>query len=71
GGLKKWKQEENPTVNSLTIGSTSITLGSTASTIAGLTSLTATTLYAGAANAANSVSIGTAGLVFEGSTADG
>ena len=60
-----------PTVNSLTIGSTSITLGSTASTIAGLTSLTATTLYAGAANAANSVSIGTAGLVFEGSTADG
>jgi hypothetical protein len=60
-----------PTVNSLTIGSTSITLGSTASTIAGLTSLTATTLYAGAANATNSVSIGTAGLVFEGSTADG
>ena len=60
-----------PTVNSLTIGSTSIALGATASTIAGLTSLTATTLYAGAANAANSVSIGTAGLVFEGSTADG
>ena len=60
-----------PTVNSLTIGSTSITLGSTASTIAGLTSLTATTLYAGAANAANSVSIGSTGLVFEGSTADG
>jgi hypothetical protein len=60
-----------PTVNSLTIGSTSIALGATASTIAGLTSLTATTLYAGAANAVNSVSIGTAGLVFEGSTADG
>ena len=60
-----------PTVNSLTIGSTSIALGATASTIAGLTSLTATTLYAGAANAANSVSIGTAGLVFEGSGADG
>ena len=60
-----------PTVNSLTIGSTSITLGSTASTIAGLTSLTATTLYAGADGAANAVSIGTAGLVFEGSTADG
>ena len=59
-----------PTVNSLTIGSTSITLGSTASTIAGLTSLTATTLYAGADGAANAVSIGTAGLVFEGSTAD-
>ena len=60
-----------PTVDSLTIGSTSITLGDTASTIAGLTSLTATTLYAGAADAANSVSIGSTGLVFEGSTADG
>ena len=60
-----------PTVNSLTNGSTSIALGATASTIAGLTSLTATTLYAGAADAANSVSIGSTGLVFEGSTADG
>ena len=59
-----------PTVNSLTIGSTSITLGSTASTIAGLTSLTATTLYAGADGTANAISIGTTGLVFEGSTAD-
>ena len=59
-----------PTVNSLTIGSTSITLGSTASTIAGLTSLTATTLYAGADGVANAVSIGTSGIVFEGSTAD-
>ena len=61
----------SPTVNTLTIGSTSIALGATASTIAGLTSLTATTLYAGADGAANAVSIGTAGLVFEGSTADG
>ena len=60
-----------PTINSLTIGSTSITLGATASTIAGLTSLTATTLYAGAAGAANSVSIGSSGLVFEGSGDDG
>jgi hypothetical protein len=59
-----------PTVNSLTIGSTSIALGATASTIAGLTSLTATTLYAGADGAANAVSIGTSGLVFEGSGAD-
>ena len=59
-----------PTVNSLTIGSTSITLGSTTSTIAGLTSLTATTLYAGADGVANAVSIGTSGIVFEGSTAD-
>ena len=60
-----------PTVNSLTIGSTSIALGATAATIAGLTSLTATTLYAGVAGAANSVSIGTSGLVFEGSGDDG
>ena len=59
-----------PTVNSLIIGSTSITLGSTTSTIAGLTSLTATTLYAGADGVANAVSIGTSGIVFEGSTAD-
>ena len=61
----------SPTVDTFTLGSTSIQLGSTTSAVAGLTSLTATTLYAGAANAANSVSIGTAGLVFEGSTADG
>ena len=59
-----------PTVNSLTIGSTSIALGATASTIAGLTSLTATTLYAGADGAANAISIGTSGLVFEGSGVD-
>ena len=52
------------------MGSTSIALGATASTIAGLTSLTATTLYAGADGAANAVSIGTSGLVFEGSGAD-
>ena len=56
--------------SSLTVGSTSIALGATASTIAGLTSLTATTLYAGADGAANAVSIGTSGLVFEGSGAD-
>ena len=61
----------SPTVDTFTLGSTSIQLGSTTTTVAGLTALTATTLYAGAANAANSVSIGTAGLVFEGSTADG
>ena len=59
-----------PTVNSLTIGSTSISLGATASTIAGLTSLTATTLYAGSDGTSNAVSIGTSGIVFEGSTAN-
>ena len=57
--------------SSVTVGSTSINLGATASTIAGLTSLTATTLYSGAANAANSISIASGNIVFEGSTADG
>ena len=57
--------------SSLTVGSTSIALGATASTIAGLTSLTATTLYSGVADAANSISIASGNIVFEGSTADG
>jgi len=52
------------------IGSTSISLGATASTLAGLTSLTATTLYVGTAAAANSIAINSSGVVFEGSTAD-
>ena len=56
--------------SSVTVGSTSIALGATASTIAGLTSLTATTLYAGTADAANSVAISSSGVVFEGATAD-
>ena len=56
--------------SSLTVGSTSIALGATASTIAGLTSLTATTLYSGVADAANSISIGSGNIVFEGSTAN-
>ena len=57
--------------SSLTVGSTSIALGATASTIAGLTSLTATTLYSGVADAANSISIASGNIVFEGSTANG
>ena len=57
--------------SSLTIGSTAIALGATASTIAGLTSLTATTLYSGVADAANSISIASGNIVFEGSSADG
>jgi hypothetical protein len=61
----------SPTVDTFTLGSTSIQLGSTTSAVAGLTSLTATTLYAGADGVTNAVSIGTSGLVFEGSTADG
>jgi len=54
----------------VTIGSTAIALGATASTIAGLTSLTATTLYSAASGAANAVSIGSGNIVFEGATAD-
>ena len=57
--------------SSLTVGSTSIALGATASTIAGLTALTATTLYSGAADAANSIAIASGNIVFEGSTANG
>ena len=57
--------------SSLTVGSTSINLGATASTIAGLTSLTATTLYSGVADAANSIAIASGNIVFEGSTANG
>ena len=56
--------------SSLTIGSTSVALGATASTIAGLTSLTATTLYSGTAEAANAISIGSGNIIFEGSTAN-
>ncbi len=56
--------------SSLTVGSTSINLGATASTIAGLTSLTATTLYSGVADAANSIAIGSGNIIFEGSTAN-
>ena len=56
--------------SAVTLGSTSVSLGATASTIAGLTSLTATTLYAGTAEAANGVAIGSSGIVFEGATAD-
>ena len=62
--------------SSLTVGSTAIGLGATATTIAGLTSLTSTTLVAsttlnvGAADAANSLKLDSAGITFEGSGAD-
>ena len=56
--------------SSLTVGSTAVALGATASTIAGLTSLTATTLYSGTAEAANAISIGSGNIIFEGSTAN-
>lgn len=62
--------------SSLTLGSTSISLGSTALTVAGLTSLTSTTLVAsttlnvGAAGDANSIQIDSTGIIFEGSGVD-
>ncbi len=62
--------------SSLTIGSTSISLGGTATTVAGLTSLTSTTLEGsttvrvGAADAANGILLNSSGITFEGSSAD-
>ena len=62
--------------SAVTVGSTSISLGSSATTIAGLTSLTSTTLVAsttlnvGTAGAANSIQIDSTGIIFEGSGAD-
>lgn len=63
--------------SSFTLGSTSISLGGTAGTIAGLTSLTSTTLIAsttlnvGAAGVANSITLDSNGITFEGSVDDG
>ena len=61
--------------SSLTVGSTSISLGGTATTIAGLSSLTSTTLVgttliSGSADAANSITLASGNIVFEGSTAN-
>tara|TARA_B100002019_G_scaffold293297_1_gene319928 strand:+ start:7493 stop:9361 length:1869 start_codon:yes stop_codon:yes gene_type:complete len=60
----------------ITVGSTSISLGATATTIAGLTSLTSTTLEGtttvrvGAADAANGLLLNSSGITFEGSSAN-
>ena len=54
----------------VTIGSTAIALGATGSTIAGLTSLSSTTLVSGVADAANAISIASGNIVFEGATAN-
>lgn len=62
--------------SSITFGSTSVSLGGSSASIAGLSSLTATTVtgstsvVAGTAGAANSISLGSTGIVFEGTTAD-
>jgi hypothetical protein len=54
----------------VTIGSTAIALGATGSTIAGLTSLSSTTLVSGVADAANAISIASGTISFEGATAN-
>ena len=59
----------------ITIGSTSVSLGGTATTVAGLSSLTSTTLVgttliSGSADAANSITLASGNIVFEGSGAD-
>ena len=56
--------------SSLTIGSTSVALGATASTIAGLTSLASTTLISGTADGANSITLASGNITFEGSSAN-
>ena len=61
--------------SSLTIGGTSVSLGATQGTFTGLTSLTSTTLIgttlvSGAVDAANSISIASGNITFEGSSAD-
>lgn len=62
--------------SSVTIGSTSLSLGATSTTLAGLTDVTSTTLNAsttlnvGTIDAANSIQITSTGIRFEGSTAD-
>jgi len=56
--------------SAVTIGGTSVSLGATASTIAGLTSLASTTLISGTADGANSITLASGNITFEGSTAD-
>ena len=62
--------------STVTVGSTSISLGATATTVVGLTSLTSTTLEGsttvrvGAADAANGILLNSSGITFEGSSAD-
>jgi hypothetical protein len=61
--------------SAVTIGGTSVSLGTTQGTFTGLTSLTSTTLIgttlvSGAVDAANSISIASGNITFEGSSAD-
>jgi len=57
--------------SSVTLGSTSVSLGATQGTFTGLTSLASGTLIAGVADAANSIKLVNGNIIFEGSTADG
>jgi len=61
--------------SAVTIGSTAVSLGATVTTFAGLSSLTSTTLVgttliSGSADAANSITLASGNIVFEGSGAD-
>ena len=56
--------------SSVTVGSTSISLGGTATTIAGLTAVTSTAFNVGTAETAGSITLDSTGIVFEGSTAN-
>ena len=62
--------------SAVTIGGTSVSLGATVTTFTGLSSLTSTTLIgttvvSGSVDGANSISIASGSITFEGSTADG
>ena len=56
--------------SSITIGGTSVSLGATQGTFTGLTSLASTTLISGTADGANSITLASGNITFEGSTAD-
>ena len=56
--------------SSLTVGSSSVSLGATLNTITGVVSLASTTLIAGTEDAANAIEIGSGNITFEGSTAN-
>jgi len=58
--------------SNIQLGSTSIALGSSTNTVAGLTSITATTVYAGSLGTANSVYLDstTGSITYEGSTSN-
>ena len=56
--------------SSVTIGSTSVSLGTTVTNFAGLGQLVMSNLYVGAIDAANTINIQAGQIIFEGSTAD-